>query len=60
VYRSAPLKFFLLVFALTVPFWLIGRVSGIRILLDIHNELTWRLLPTDGDFDFCVRREQDI
>jgi uncharacterized protein len=29
---GAPLKFFLLVFALSVPFWLIGAVTGLRIL----------------------------
>jgi CAAX protease family protein len=27
-----PLKFFMLVFALSVPFWLIGAASGIQIL----------------------------
>jgi CAAX protease family protein len=29
---GAPLKFFLLVFALSVPFWLIGAASGVQIL----------------------------
>jgi Universal stress protein family len=29
---SSPLKFFLLVFALSVPFWLIGAVTGLELL----------------------------
>ena len=30
--RRSPLKFFLLVLALSVPFWLIGAVTGLRLL----------------------------
>ena len=30
--RRSPLKFFLLVFALSIPFWLIGAVTGIELL----------------------------
>ncbi len=30
--RRSPLKFFLLVFALSIPFWLIGAATGIELL----------------------------
>lgn len=30
--RGSPLPFFLLVFALSIPFWLIGAVTGLQLL----------------------------
>jgi membrane protease YdiL (CAAX protease family) len=32
---KSPLKFFLLVFAFSIPFWLIGSVTGLQLLSDL-------------------------
>ena len=53
------MKFFLLVFALSIPFWLAGAATGLAAVTGSPGGCAHVRLPGDGGFDSCLRREQD-
>jgi hypothetical protein len=54
-----PLKFFMLVFALSVPFWLIGVASGIQILPGLPVSSLGAFCPLMAASILVYSREQD-
>ena len=57
--NRSPLKFFLLVFALSLPFWLAGTLTGLQLLPGLPVAALHLRLPSDSGLDSCLRREQD-
>jgi uncharacterized protein len=54
----SPLKLFLLVFALSLPFWVIGAVTGLQLLPGVPRGCAHVRLPGHDGCHFRSPREQ--